>query len=158
MVGDLPVYRTVQSDAAFVGGEVSLELDLVHRGRQHVLVEGWADYVRAELVDDDEPLPRIPPLRLGGGLRYDGGVIRADVGATRVLDQERVAALEEETDGHVMVDGSIGYRLFAGDRVHDLVLAGRNLTNVEARNHVSFLKELAPQPGREIRLMYRFFF
>jgi iron complex outermembrane receptor protein len=154
----LPVYRTGQRDAAFMGAEAALEFDLVHRGRQHVLVEGWGDYVRAELVDDDQPLPRIPPLRLGGGVRYDGGVIRADLGMTWVFDQKRVAALEEETEGYAMLDGSIGYRLFVGEWAHDLVLVGRNLTDADARNHVSFLKELAPLPGREVRLMYRFFF
>ncbi len=153
-----PVLQTVQGDASFVGGEGSLEFDLIHRGRHHLLVEGWGDYVRAELTETSEALPRIPPLRFGSRLRYNGGTIRADVGLTKVAEQDRIAPLEEETEGYSTVDMSVGYRLFTGEVTHDFILRGSNLTDQEARNHTSFLKELAPLPGREIRFMYRVYF
>jgi iron complex outermembrane receptor protein len=35
------------------------------------------------------------------------------------------------------------------------LLRGANLTDEEARNHVSFLKDLAPLPGRDVRLGLR---
>ena len=155
---ELPVLQTVQGDARFLGGEGSVEFDIVHTGRHHLLIEGWGDYVRAQLTRSDEPLPRIPPLRIGTRLRYNGGTVRADLGLTTVTRQDRVAPLEEETDGYSMVDLSVGYRLFHGGLTHDFVLRGSNLTNQEARNHTSFLKELAPLPGRDIRLMYRVYF
>lgn len=154
----LPILQTVQGDASFFGGEGSLEFDLIHLGRHHLLVEGWGDYVQAELRETGEALPRIPPLRFGSRLRYNGGTIRADLGVTSVTAQNRVAPLEEETDGYTMLDLSLGYRLFTGDVTHDFVIRGSNLTNQEARNHTSFLKELAPLPGRDIRFMYRVHF
>lgn len=154
----LPVLEFRQADASFVGAEAAMEMDLVHRGRHHLLLTGWGDYVRATLRDGDEPLPRIPPLRLGGGVHYDGGVMRAEVGLTRVTSQDRISTFEEETEGYTMLSASLGYRLFAGDLVHDLVLRGKNLTDTEARNHTSFLKDLAPLPGREISLVYRVHF
>ena len=43
-----------------------------------------------------------------------------------------------------------------GDRLVDLLLRGNNLTNEEARNHVSFLKDSVPLPGRDIGLSVRF--
>jgi iron complex outermembrane receptor protein len=89
----LPVLQTVQGDASFAGGEGSVEFDLIHLGRHHLLVEGWADYVRAELRESGDPLPRIPPLRFGSRLRYNGGTIRADLGVTTVTSQDRVAPL-----------------------------------------------------------------
>ena len=153
-----PVLLTVQGDATFWGGEGSVEFDLVHRGRHHLLVEGWGDYVRAELKETGEALPRIPPLRLGSRLRYNGGTIRADLGLTTITSQERVGPLEEETEGYSMLDMSVGYRLFSGRLTHDFLIRGSNLTDQEARNHTSFLKELAPLPGREIRFMYRVYF
>ncbi len=153
-----PVLQTVQGDASFVGGEGSLEFDLIHRGQHHVLVEAWGDYVRAELRKTSEALPRIPPLRLGSRLRYNGGTIRADLGLTKVATQDRIAPAEEETEGYSTLDMSVGYRLFAGEITHDFIIRGSNLTDQEARNHTSFLKELAPLPGREIRFMYRVYF
>ncbi len=155
---ELPVLRFGQSDAVFLGMEAAVELSLVHQGRHHLLWEGWGDHVRAELTDMDQDLPRIPPLRVGTRLRYDGGTLRGDVGITRVADQNRVAPLEEETAGYTMVNASLGYRLFIGGLVHDFILQGTNLTNQEARPHTSFIKELAPLPGRDVQFMYRVYF
>ncbi len=157
-VDGLPLLRTVQGDARFLGWEGSVEFDLVHTGRHHLLVEGWGDYVRARLTRNDEPLPRIPPLRFGSRLRYNGGTLRADLGLTTVTRQDQVGPLEEGTDGYSMLGMSVGFRLFTGRVTHDFVVRGSNLTNEEARNHTSFLKELAPLPGREIRFMYRVHF
>jgi iron complex outermembrane receptor protein len=122
------------------------------------MVEGWGDFVRAELQGTSEPLPRIPPFRFGTRLRYNGGIVRADLGVTTITTQDRVAPSEEATDGYSSLDMSVGYRLFTGGVTHDFVLRGSNLGNQEARNHTSFLKELAPLPGREIRFMYRVYF
>ncbi|NNM04585.1 MAG: TonB-dependent receptor [Gemmatimonadetes bacterium] len=154
----LPVTVFDQSDATHAGFEAALEFDLIHRGNHHLLVEGWTDYVRAKLPDLDRNLPRIPPLRVGTGLRYDGGTLRGDVGITLVTDQARIAPLEEETEGHTMLDASVGYRLFTGEVVHDFVLQATNLADQEARLHTSYVKELAPLPGREIKLIYRVYF
>lgn len=153
-----PVLQTVQGDATFFGGEGSVEFDVIHRGRHHLLVEGWGDYVRTQLKDTGESLPRIPPLRFGSRLRYNGGTIRADLGLTTVTTQDRVGPREEETEGYSILDMSVGYRLFTGRVTHDFLIRGSNLTDQEARNHTSFLKELAPLPGREIRFMYRVYF
>jgi len=155
---EFPVLQAVQGDATFLGGEGSVEFDLVHRGNHHLMVEGWGDFVRAELRDTSEPLPRIPPLRFGTRLRYNGGIVRADLGITTITTQDRVGPSEEATDGYSSLDMSVGYRLFTGGVTHDFVLRGSNLGNQEARNHTSFLKELAPLPGREIRFMYRVYF
>ena len=43
---------------------------------------------------------------------------------------------------------------FPGEKVM-LLVQGRNLTNEEARNHVSVLKEIVPLPGRDVRLALR---
>jgi len=39
--------------------------------------------------------------------------------------------------------------------VTDMILRGRNLADEEARNHVSFLKDVAPLPGRDLSLGLR---
>jgi iron complex outermembrane receptor protein len=46
----------------------------------------------------------------------------------------------------------------AGGRRTTLFVEARNLTDEEAREHASFLKDLAPLPGRNFRmgLAYRF--
>jgi iron complex outermembrane receptor protein len=57
-----------------------------------------------------------------------------------------------------MLNASVGYRLFAGRTGHEFIFRATNLTDEEARNHVSFLKDLAPLPGRDFRFIYKLLF
>jgi hypothetical protein len=57
-----------------------------------------------------------------------------------------------------MLNAAVGYKIFAGPTVHELILRGRNLTNEAAYNHVSFIKFQAPLPGTDISLIYRLLF
>lgn len=154
----LQVLRFVQRDAKFVGGEAHVDIGLVHTEPHHLGLELFGDYVRAELRDTDTPLPRIPPLRYGTGLVYQGPAFTGRVEVRHVDEQDRVAAFEEPTDGYTMLNASLGYRFFLGEMINDILLRGTNLTDEEARNHVSFLKELAPLPGRDFSLVYRLSF
>ncbi len=151
----LDLFEYVQGDAGFWGGEAHADVRLWHTDPHHLTLELEGDFVRATLVDGDRPLPRIPPMRLAAGLRYGSGGWTASAKARRVMEQDRVADREEPTPGYTMVDASVGYRFFTGGLVHDLILQGSNLTDQIARNHVSFLKDAAPLPGRDLRLIYR---
>lgn len=144
-----------QADARFLGVEARTEVELFHQGEQHLGLEIQADYVRATLKGNDEPLPRIPPFRLSAGVRYEGMPIHAGFTVRQVAEQDRVASFEEPTPGYTMVEASVGYRLFTGRAVHEIILQGRNLTDEDARSHVSLLKETVPFPGRDLRIMYR---
>ncbi|HUP00089.1 MAG TPA: TonB-dependent receptor [Gemmatimonadota bacterium] len=154
----LRILRYTQADALFTGAEAHFDIELFHVEPHHVGLELSGDFVRAELTAGDEPLPRIPPARLGAGLHYQGDPLWGSFEVRRAMEQDRVAPLETPTEGYTTVDATLGYRFFAGGLVHDLILRGANLTDAEARNHVSFLKELAPLPGRDISLAYRLSF
>jgi iron complex outermembrane receptor protein len=155
----LTEFQYVQGDARFTGAELEVELDVIENdpseSAPHVSIDLLADFVNAKLVDTDEYLPRIPPFRLGGGVNYrqSGFVVRA--GARYSAEQDRLGPFETVTPSFTSVDASISYRLFTGGIFHDISLVGANLTDAEARVHTSFLKDMAPLPGREVRLIYR---
>lgn len=155
---ELPVFAYTAADARFAGFESVGRVELFHRGRHHVGLHALADYVHAELSESGEPLPRIPPFRLGGGLSYDGGALRAGVDVRRSWAQERVAEFETPTAAFVTTDAQVSYRLVRGGAAHDLILRVRNLTDEEVRLHTSFLKDEAPLPGRDVRVVYRLSF
>ena len=150
--------RYTQADARLSGFEAVAETELLHAGDLHVGLEISTDYVRGTLRTDDTDLPRMPPLRFGGALNFDNGPIRARLGARYVAEQTRLAPNEESTPAYANVDAQISWRTFRGGMVHEFVLQGRNLTNADQRNHISLLKEVAPMPGRDVRLMYRLAF
>jgi iron complex outermembrane receptor protein len=152
----LQVVRYEQQDATFWGFEARAEFRLLEGADRHLSLEGSADYVRAQIDPTDEPLPRIPPLRLGAALHYRDARFDARAEARRAQAQERVSAFEEPTDGYTFINALVSYRIFGGSRtVTDLVLRGTNLGNVVGRNHVSYLKDLVPLPGRDIRAAVR---
>lgn len=148
----LDVIRFVQRDAKFRGAELTGILQLLHAEPNHLDVEFGADYVRAELRDTGEPLPRIPPRRYRLGLHFHGDRFQGLVEGVRAEKQNRISEFESETDGYTLLNANLGYRLFVGNVVYDLLLRGTNLTDELALNHVSFLKDVAPLPGRDLSL------
>jgi iron complex outermembrane receptor protein len=154
----LPVFRVVQSDAEFRGAELSALVHLFHTDPHELDLELRADWVRAELRASGDPLPRIPPLRLSTGLSYAGDRWHADAEVIYTAEQDRVADFETVTDSYTFLNAGVGYRIYGGRLVHHLLLRGTNLTDQEARNHPSRLKQLIPLPGRDVSLSYRLIF
>jgi iron complex outermembrane receptor protein len=147
-----------QDDADFAGFELHGDLEILHRGSHHVHVEGIFDQVRAELVDTGDFLPRIPPRRALLAVYYFGESWNARIEGRWVDEQDRVAEFEEPTPDYWMLNASVGYHVFAGGVAHHILLRGTNLTDEAAYNHVSYLKEVAPLPGRNVSLSYRAIF
>ncbi len=108
------------------------------------------DYVHAQDETADRPLPRIPPWRYSGALVYQGQQWSVRVEGLRVESQDRVSEFETETGGYTFLNASLDYTFSTGGTMWNAYLRGTNLTNEEARNHSSFLKEVAPLPGRGV--------
>lgn len=106
------------------------------------------DYVRAKNSDTGEPLPRISPLRLGAGLDYQLGKFGARLDVSHSFKQDQVASSELPTSSYTLADAMLTYRIKTQGVNWDAYLKGNNLFNEEARAHTSFLKEIAPLPGR----------
>lgn len=155
----LRVVRYEQRDALFWGMEAQASVQVLEKSDRHLDLEVSADYVRARIDPTDKPLPRIAPMRLGMGLHYRDSRfdIRGEV--RRVQKQERISEFELATPGHTFINAAASYRIFGGARtVTDIVLRGTNLGNAEGRNHVSYLKDIVPLPGRDICASLRFQF
>jgi len=104
-----------------------------------------ADAVRATDESTGTPLPRIAPRRYGVGLAYEKSAFGARIDALFVARQGRVSANELPTDAYTLVNATLSYRLKAQQGVTwETFLRGVNLLNEEARNHVSFVKDIAP--------------
>ncbi|MEO0975276.1 MAG: TonB-dependent receptor, partial [Pseudomonadota bacterium] len=151
----LPVFLWAQEDADFVGAEVEFSSTLGTVGAGDVDLSLFADIVSAEL-DDGGNLPRISPARLGGRLEYRSDWIIAGADLVQVFDQDDVAEFESQTDGYTMFNLDLAVTVARSSQVPvELFLRGTNLLDEEARRHVSFVKDLAPLPGRNFTLGLR---
>jgi iron complex outermembrane recepter protein len=113
-----------------------------------------ADYVHAE-DSTGEPLPRITPFRYGASLNYESEHWTASIAVQRVNDQDRVAQFETPTPGYTFLNASIGYKFQWWRTYNYFYVRGTNLTDEEARDHLSFLKEVMPLPGRGVVVGFR---
>lgn len=117
--------------------------------RLNLLVRG--DYVHAKEKRTNEYLPRISPLRLGGGLRYTLNGFSARMDVLRAFNQSNTADNELATDGYTNVSAMLAYKLPTKVNV-ELFAKANNLLDDEIREHASFLKDISPAGGRALMI------
>ena len=147
---EMPVYLFAAADVTLHG----LEAQYIWQVNDPFKLTLQGDYIRARLQGGGD-LPRTPPLRMAAELAYEQDAISADLRATRYFKQDKVAEMEQATAGYTLVDASVSYRLNVGMQELTVYLKGQNLTDQEVRVHTSFLKDLAPLPGRSLALGVR---
>jgi iron complex outermembrane recepter protein len=150
----LPCFQFQQLDARFWGLEADASVALARLGTTTFNLDGVADYTRASFRNDGGPLPRIPPLRLLGGLEAQGERFTARAEVEHVFEQDRIARFETPTDDYTLVNASVSLRPFGNSRT-TLLLSANNIFDVVARRHASFLKDFAPLAGRDFRATLR---
>jgi iron complex outermembrane receptor protein len=150
-VDGLPVFQYANLPATFLGGEAELTLHLLETSEHSAHLDLRADYVRARDRETGDPLPRIPPLRLGAELAYHRGPLHLSGGVRFAAAQHRTADFETDTGSYTLLDASLAYELELGAARALLFLNATNLADRTARNSASFLKEIAPLPGRALR-------
>jgi iron complex outermembrane recepter protein len=148
--GFLPIYQYVARDAVFYGGEVELSLHLLEQETERLHLDLTADTVHAQQTTDDQPLPRIPPFRVGAALRYEKGPWDLGLSARHAFKQTRTAPGETNTAGYMLLGADATYRFTAGRIEYEVFAHGTNLANTDARISTSFLKDIAPLPGRSV--------
>jgi iron complex outermembrane receptor protein len=125
-------------------------------------VEGGLDYVRGDLTELDVPVPRMPPLRGRAGVRLQKNAFQAGVEGIFTAKQDRINTFEfdGETVGETPTDAYNLMKVFAsysfgGTRTVNTITARLdNVTNELYRNHLNYLKDLAPEMGRNFTLVY----
>jgi iron complex outermembrane receptor protein len=152
---EFPCYAYNQADARYYGFEAEATVKLAQLGSYAINLDGVADYVRAT-IKGSGPAPRIPPLRLLGGIEAQGDRLTARAEVEHVFEQDRIAATETPTDSFTLVNASLSVKPFAGNERTTLMLSANNIFDVEARRHASVLKDFAPLAGRDIRVTARF--
>lgn len=151
-LGRYPVYQATQRDARLVGTEGRLQLALSPR---------WATEVRWSTVRGTErdgtarPLPAMPPDRGALELRYSAPTAFAGLTVEGIAAQRRTAEFEQPTPGTALLHAAVGLRWSAGGRLQSLTLQVQNLTNRLWWDHLSRLRAVAPQPGRNVQVLYR---
>ena len=145
-----------QRDAIFRGGEFQSQLDIAQVYGGTWGIENQFDVVRATFSDGSN-VPRIPPVRLGGGVFWRDASWLVRVNLLHAFAHNDVAPVAETpTPGYNLLKAEVSYRtkldpnLF-GAREMLVGLAGNNLLNENIRNSVSYTRDEVLLPGLGVR-------
>ena len=159
VVDDYDQYQYVQQDASFVGGEIDLAYQLGNGWALTAMADGVRGTLDSADASGDDQLPRMPADRFGCGVEVAGtNFVHGATNWTlysqwiQVQKQDQVAVNEDPTDGYSLLSAGISYHTMLAKSEYSIDLKGTNLLDVEVRQHTSFVKDLAPQPGRGISL------
>ncbi|QIO35769.1 TonB-dependent receptor [Bradyrhizobium sp. 1(2017)] len=152
-----------QRNANFRGGEFQSQLDVGAFQGGIWGIENQFDFVRATFSDGTN-VPRIPPLRMGGGVfwRDDNWLMRVNL--LHAFAQNDVAEIAETpTAGYNLLKAEISYktkldRNWFGAREMMAGIVGNNLLNENIRNSVSYTKDEVLMPGIGVRAFANFKF
>jgi iron complex outermembrane receptor protein len=126
-------------------------------GKASQLNMDWkADYVRGENRSTGGALPRISPLRLNSALVYSEGKYSSQVDVQYAARQNRYADDLGATPSYTMFGLGASYKTaVSGMKSAYLFMRVDNLTDVEARNASSVLRDMAPAGARAIKVGLR---
>lgn len=150
----LPVFSATQRDATLSGGEATASLTVFEGAGWRLGGDLALDWTRGRF-EGGGALPRIPPSRVTLGVEGSTGAVSARFEVERTDKQSRVSAFELPTDGSTVVNARLSWAPAEANGRLELLLEGRNLGDEEVREHTSYLKDIAPKPGRSIRAALR---
>jgi iron complex outermembrane recepter protein len=157
--GELNQAVYAQRDAIFRGGEFQSQLDVAPLWTGTWGIESQFDVVRATFTDGTN-VPRIPPVRVGGGVfwRDANWLVRVNLlHAFAHTDVEVTPTfVETPTPGYNLLRAEVSYRVKLkpttyGPSEMALGIVGDNLLDDDIRNSVSFTKDQVLLPGRGVR-------
>ena len=110
-----------------------------------------ADYVRATDRSNGQPLPFIPPLRVGASFTYEREGLTATLGALFASSQDRTPQFQTTTPGYTNLFLNASYRFMFGTGTElEVFVQGTNLLDETIRYSTSSLKDIAPAGGRAV--------
>jgi iron complex outermembrane receptor protein len=150
--------RYDQRDATFRGGEFQSQWDVLPLWMGVFGIENQFDVVRATFTDGTN-VPRIPPVRAGGGLFYRDSNWLARVNLLHAFAQNDIAVTgETPTPGYNLLKAEVSYRWKAKnprwDELSEMTvgIVGNNLLNEDIRNSVSYTKDEVLMPGVGVKV------
>lgn len=155
-------YQFVGNEAQLYGFEAAVE----HQLLQNWVVDASISYTvgkqdTADINGNNQrtiPLPMIPPLKAKSSLKYAKDGFEVGTRFTFAAAQNRTGEFETQTDSYFLTGLFAQYRFNTKKLLHTLSLNVNNLLNEEYYNHLSRIKDLRPEPGRNFSLLYRIYF
>ena len=134
------------------------ESELKYKLSKYINLFGKVSIIRGQNLSEGTPLEYIPPDKYFLLTEFDLNPISAFLILKKVSAQNRLGEFETKTEGYFIANMNLSYTLNTTNLKHKIILGLDNIFNQEYYNHLSTVKEIMPEKGRSLRIMYRTFF
>lgn len=149
--GWLWIYQYMGHDVVMNGAEIQIGGEVL----PHLHLQLNMSYVDGTVAASDEPLERIPPFNGKLVFSYTPAPFHFHVTSRFSGSQTRLGEFEEPTNGYLVYDVG-GYLNFSWWQLGNmLVFEVENLLDTEYREHLSRIKSVMPEPGRNVKFLYK---
>ncbi len=163
-LGGYPIYQFTGTEAVLSGVEFSSQIRVFNNWALSATVS--YTHGKRKLFDSEQsgtgdswkPLPMIPPLKGDAELSYTKNALKLGIKTKMAAQQNRIGEFETSTDRYAVLNLFSQYRFEKWDLLHTLSFNANNILNTTYRDHLSRIKEIYPEPGRNISLLYRVYF
>ena len=149
--GWLWIYQYMGHDVVMDGAEIQIGGEVLSQ----VHLQLNMSYVNGTLQTSGRPLERIPPLNGKFAISYTPTPLHLHITTRFSGSQTRLGEFEEPTDGYLVYDIG-GYLNFSWWQLANmLVFEVENLLDTAYREHLSRIKAVMPEPGRNVKFLYK---
>ena len=149
--GWLWIYQYMGHDVVMDGAEIQIGGEML----PNLHLQLNMSYVNGTIQANGRPLERVPPLNGKFVISYTPTPLHLYVASRFSGSQTRLGEFEEPTDGYLVYDiGS--YLNFSWWQLENrVVFEIENLFDTTYREHLSRIKSAMPEPGRNVKLLYK---
>ncbi len=149
--GWLWIYQYDGHDVVMNGVEIKMKTKIV----SNFSIKLAMSYVNGTVGNDSRPLEHIPPLNGILALNYSLTPFHLHLTSKYSASQTRLGDFEEPTDGYVVhnIGFYFNFNLWQLDNL--MVFEVENILNTTYRDHLSRIKAVMPEPGRNMKFLYK---
>ena len=147
--GWLYIYKTEGIEALIMGYEFNLSY-----AQDHFNVDYDFSYVKGENLSFEEPLSYINPAKHVLNIGYDQNFMNYKLRLSKTHSQNRLGEFETYTPSSFLMDFIVSFT----NKRQTFTLQFNNILDQTHYNHLSKIKFIAPEPGRNVLISYRVLF
>ncbi|MDA0986702.1 MAG: TonB-dependent receptor [Bacteroidetes bacterium] len=150
----LPIYQTSLAAAEFKGIELEIKKDIFNNFNSNFTLS----YTDGSFAKTKKPLPAIPPLKIFLGFDYKYSDFT--IGFTREFTdkQNKVDEFELPTEKYAISNLYFQYSFLNDLQLYNFTFSVENIFNKTYYNHLSRIKSILPESGRNIKFILRMYF
>ena len=134
------------------------ESDIHYKINEILNVGGSFSATRGENLTENSPLYYMPPDKIILSTELNLEPVSINFAYNKVFDQNRTGLYEDPTEGYKTFNLNAAYTISSSNFIHKIIFQVDNIFNEEYYNHLSRIKSIMPEKGRNVGIQYRLVF